>query len=51
MGLYPSFAKPFGMTSEFSMRGTVDQILVRKGFNYFNFYSIDINRLEAFSTL
>jgi len=32
-----SFVKPFGLTSGTSVRGMVGLILVRKGFNYFNF--------------
>jgi len=36
----PSFIKPFGLTNGVSVRGKVGLILVRKGFNCFNFYSI-----------
>ena len=32
------FVKHFGLTSGTSVRGTVGLILVRKSFNYFNFY-------------
>jgi len=31
------FVKPFGLTSGASTRGKVGLILVRKGYNYFNF--------------
>ena len=41
-GTPPPFAKPFGLTSGTSMRGTVGLILVRKIFNCFNFNSIDL---------
>ena len=37
------FVKLFGMTSGASVRNTVDLILMRNIFNYFNFYSIDID--------
>ena len=36
-----SFVKPPTLTSEASVRSTVGLALVRKDFNYFNFYSID----------
>ena len=43
IGLHPlslSFVKLFGLISETFVRGTVGLILVKKDFNYFNFYSI-----------
>ena len=36
----PPFVKLFGLRSETSVRGMVGLILVRKIFNFFNFYSI-----------
>ena len=33
-----SFVKSLGLTSGASVRGTVDLILIKKNFNYFNFY-------------
>jgi len=38
------FVKPFDQTNEASVRGTVGVILVKKSFNYFNFYSIDVKK-------
>jgi len=35
------FVKPFGLASGAFVRGTVDLFLGRKGFNSFNFYSIN----------
>ena len=40
-GTPPSFVKPSGQTSGISVRGTVDLILIKIIFNYFNFYSIN----------
>jgi hypothetical protein len=37
----PPFVKPLELASGTSVRNTVGLILVRKGFNYFIFYSID----------
>jgi len=40
-GSTPFFVEPLAGTS---VRGTVRLILLRKGFNCFNFYSIDIDK-------
>jgi len=42
--VYTLFRQTFGLTSGTSVRGTVGLILVRKDFNCFNFYSIDIDK-------
>jgi hypothetical protein len=39
MGLHPPFVKPLDLASGTSVRSTVGLILVRKGFNCFNFYT------------
>ena len=36
------FVKLFGLTSGTSVRGTVGLVLVEKGFNCLNFYSLDL---------
>ena len=40
--VYAFFRQIFGLTSGAFVRDMVDLILMRKGFNYFNFYSIDL---------
>ena len=47
-GSPPSLVKPFGLTSGTFLRGSLSLILVRKNFNYFNFYSIDISQIFTF---
>jgi len=36
-----SFVKPFGLTNGVFVRGKMGLIFMKKGFNCFNFYSID----------
>ena len=48
MDFHPPFVKSFGLKSGISVRGMVGLILVRKGFNCFNLYSIDLANKRSF---